>query len=274
MTKGSSKATFAVKVKAKTPRMSPDEKRIAREMHFDRKMRPTDIAAALGRDLSSVCRLLAQKKAPQPIGRPKALTDSQIDHVVEVLEKMIDEADACYEVTLPMVMRRCRLTKHCERVVANALHKRGYWFRKLRSKMILTPDDVKARWGWSKQYKDKSSEWWRSKVQVHLDNHHFKVCTTSKGRKLLAKRRVRGVYRTKRKTLRPAHIKPDPKLRVQTGAKGFLKLGGVGGGKVLVWKTIHGQWSGAEAASAYKTVVAPALKAAFPGKTTTPPENK
>ena len=82
-TKGSSKATFAVKVKAKTPRMSPDEKRIAREMHFDRKMRPMDIATALGRDLSSVCRLLAQKKAPKPIGRPKARTDSQIDHVVE-----------------------------------------------------------------------------------------------------------------------------------------------------------------------------------------------
>ena len=42
MTKGSSKATLTVKVKAKTPRMSPDEKRIAGEMHFDRQMRPTD----------------------------------------------------------------------------------------------------------------------------------------------------------------------------------------------------------------------------------------
>ena len=120
MTKGSSKAIVKVKVKAKTPRMSPDEKRIVREMHFGRKMRPTDIATALGRDMSSVCRLLAQTKAPKPIGRPKAFTDSQIDHTVEVLEKMVDEADACYEVTLAMVMRRCRLTKHCERVVANA----------------------------------------------------------------------------------------------------------------------------------------------------------
>ena len=154
------------------------------------------------------------------------------------------------------------------------MHKRGYWFRKLRSKMILTPDDVKARWGWAKYYKGKSSEWRRKKVKGHLDNHHFKVCTTSKGRKLLAKRRVRGVYRTKRKTLRPGHIKPDPKLRAQTGAKGFLKLGGVGGGKVLVWKTIHEQWSGAEAASAYKNVIAPALKKAYPGKRTTFPFKK
>ena len=53
---------------------------------------------------------------------------------------MIDKAKAEHEVTLPMVMRRCRV-KVCERVVADALHKRGYWFRKLRNKMILTPQD-------------------------------------------------------------------------------------------------------------------------------------
>ena len=33
-------------------------------------------------------------------------------------------------------------------------------------------------------------------------------------------------------------MKPDPKLRLATGAKGFLKMGGVGGGRVLVWETI------------------------------------
>ncbi len=36
-----------------TPRMSADEKRLAREMHFDRDMTRTDVAEALGRDLSS-----------------------------------------------------------------------------------------------------------------------------------------------------------------------------------------------------------------------------
>jgi hypothetical protein len=126
------------KIKKKPPRMTGDEKRLVREMHFERKMRPTDIAAAVGRDLSGICRLLAQKKAPKPMGRPRALTEGQIDKTIKTLEAMIDEASAKREVTLAMVMRRCRL-KVCDRVVADALHARGYWFHKLRTKMILTP---------------------------------------------------------------------------------------------------------------------------------------
>ena len=43
--------------------MTPEEKRIAREMHFDRGMKPNKVAIALGRDLSCICRLLKQKKA-------------------------------------------------------------------------------------------------------------------------------------------------------------------------------------------------------------------
>jgi hypothetical protein len=115
------------KIKKKPPRMTGDEKRLVREMHFERKMRPTDIAAAVGRDLSGICRLLAQKKAPKPMGRFRALTEGQIDKTIKTLEAMIDEASAKREVTLAMVMRRCRL-KVCDRVVADALHARGYWF--------------------------------------------------------------------------------------------------------------------------------------------------
>ena len=196
------------KVKKKPPRMTGDEKRLVREMHFERKMPPTDIAAAVGRDLSGICRLLAQKKAPKPMGRPRALTEGQVDKTIKTLEAMIDEASAKREVTLAMVMRRCRL-KVCDRVVADALHARGYWFHKLRTKMILTPDDVKDRFAWPKKYKGKNRHWWQKRIQVHLDNHHFKHATTSKGRALLAKRLVRGAYRTKTKSLprptRPSH---------------------------------------------------------------------
>ena len=103
---------------------------------------------------------------------------------------MIDKADAEHEVTTAMVKRRCRL-KVCEKVLANALHGRGYWFSKLREKMILTPDDVKSRFAWAKKYHKKPLRWWLKVIQIHLDNKHFKVALTAKGRKLLAKRRVR-----------------------------------------------------------------------------------
>ena len=109
----------------KPPRMTMDEKRLVREMHWERGMRPSEIARVVGRDLSSICRHLAQMKTPKPVGRPKALSVTQIDRIVKTLEGMIIEASAGYEVTLPMVMRRCRV-KACERVVADALHARGY----------------------------------------------------------------------------------------------------------------------------------------------------
>jgi hypothetical protein len=133
----------------KPARMGPDEKRLVREMHFDRHMRPTDIAKAVGRDLSSICRLLAQKKAPNPSGGRAALSTQQIDRAAKVLEEMIDKADGCAEITVPMLKKRCRFAC-CDRVLLDALHKRGYWFRTLRKKMILTPDDIKTRFKWSK----------------------------------------------------------------------------------------------------------------------------
>ena len=154
----------------KTPRMSPDEKRIARQMHFDQGVPRSKIAVLLQRDLSCICRLLEQKSAPAPIGRPKALSSTKFDGLVALLEKMIDEADANYEVTLAMFMKRSKV-KACARVVADALHERGYYFRDLREKPILTPEDVKERYAWAKKYKAKTQAWWRKSIQVHLDNH-------------------------------------------------------------------------------------------------------
>ena len=115
------KKTF---IKQKPPRMTPDEKRLIREMHFDRSMQPAAIATAVGRHISNVCRLLAQKKQPKPVGRKPALTEVQIDRAVEVLEEMVDAADACHEVTCSMIKRRCRF-KVCDRTMSEALHSRG-----------------------------------------------------------------------------------------------------------------------------------------------------
>ena len=248
----------------KPPRMTEDEKRIVREMHSERLMSPTDIAAAVGRDLSSICRLLAQKKPPNPSGGREALSKEQVDRAVKILDDMIDKADGCAEVTLGMLKKRCKF-KCCDRVLFKAIHLRGYWFRTLRKKMILTPDDVTDRFKWSKKYRKYSKRWWLKKVHVHLDNKHFKVALTVFGRRLLAKRKCRGCFRRKGKSLRPGHVRPDPKLRINTGAKGILKMGGVGGGKVLVWKTIIGPWCGQQAADMYKDVVAKAVKKRYPG---------
>ncbi len=249
----------------KTFHMSADEKRLVREMVLDRKMSRTEAAKVMGRDLSAICRLLDQSKVPNPVGRPRGLTKEQVDKIVTLLEKMVDEADANYEVSLEMLARRSR-TKACDRVVANASHERGYWFRDLRCKPILLPEDVKARFKFSKKYRNKTTAWWRRAIHIHVDSHHFKVATTALGRKLLAKRQVRGVYRKRGKALRSGHVKPNPKMKLATGAKGILKAAGVGGGKCLVFHTVEGRWGGDAAEELYTEVMTPALKAHYPGK--------
>ena len=76
-----SKAKTRVKkdlLNGNTPRMTPDEKRLVREMVFERKMKPSQAATAMGRHISSITRLLAQKRAPNPVGRPKGMSEEQI----------------------------------------------------------------------------------------------------------------------------------------------------------------------------------------------------
>ena len=60
-----------------------------------------------------------------------------------------------------------------EKTAMRALHKRGYRFRKLRAKMILTPDDIKTRYAWAKKYRLKSRTWWLRNVHIHLG---FRTC--------------------------------------------------------------------------------------------------
>ena len=163
-----------------TPRLSMAEKGIIRQMHFDQGMSRTRIACLLKRSLSTVSRLLAQKKAPRSIGRPRVLSGAKIDRICTLLDNMVDDAGGNREVTLAMLMRRARL-KASERTVSDALHSRGYRFRNMRSKPILTPDDVKERLAWATKHRTKSVVWWLQNVHIHLDNHVFKRAATSQG---------------------------------------------------------------------------------------------
>ena len=64
--------------------------------------------------------------------------------------------------------------------------------------------------------------------------HSHKVALQKLGSKLLAKRKVRGVYRKKGIGLSPAHVEPGKKLRISTAAKSTLVGAGVGRGRVMV----------------------------------------
>ena len=74
-----------------------------REIHFQRHVPRAEIAKAMGRTLSSMCRLLAQKHAPSPVGRPCALSENQVDKLCQLVDKLVDKADALYEISLAMI---------------------------------------------------------------------------------------------------------------------------------------------------------------------------
>ena len=133
-----------------TARMTPDENRIARDMHA-RGSIPSHIADHLGRERSTITRLLSQAGPSPRQGRPQAISDAHVARAVHVMEDMIAEADGEYEVTVSMVRRRARLRCH-DRTLSQRLHQKGVYFRKLREKPILTPDDVRARYAFARRF--------------------------------------------------------------------------------------------------------------------------
>ena len=129
------------------PRMTTDEKAPHSALSFRPGQESRDIARLPQRSLSSINRLFAQRQAPRKIGRPQKLTGANVDRIVATVEKMVHTADGNEEIILHMIMRRCRV-KASQCSVSNALHRRGYRFRNMRQKPILTPTDIQERFRW------------------------------------------------------------------------------------------------------------------------------
>ena len=89
-------------------RMSTEEKRLARDWRFNDGEPPAVIAKRLKRHVSSVCRLLAQRRQPKSIGRPRLLSEEKVAKLILELNKMIDQAEGGHEVTVALLKRRTK----------------------------------------------------------------------------------------------------------------------------------------------------------------------
>ena len=75
---------------------------------------PSVVAEMMGRDLSSVVRHFKRstdktKKSPRGAGRPRRLTEGQIDRLAKTTKKMVKAANSEYQVTAGMVRRESKL---------------------------------------------------------------------------------------------------------------------------------------------------------------------
>ena len=227
---------------------------------------PAEIGKLLRRNKSTMTRLLVKKVQKKRDGRPPMLTKVQVDTLVSTLKSMIKKASCKYMVTLKMLKTATRTKASC-RTIARALHARNIFFRPLRSKPLLTAQDISDRKAFAEKYHSKSEAWWLEHIHMHIDCKHFPVFLHGKARNHAAALGVRGAYREPRQGLDDPYVRPSKKGPANFGGRGVIVLAGVGAGKVLLWEYIDGRnWSGAVAAEMYSGPMASMLKKTFPGR--------
>ncbi|CAK0810352.1 unnamed protein product [Prorocentrum cordatum] len=223
----------------------------------------------MGRDLSNVFRHFQRNLqgdlAPNPVGRPAALSAAQVDKVVETTEAMVVAADGKYQVTALMVRNALKLKCSVKRV-QEALRSRGVRFRPMREKPIRTVDDEKDRLAFGNRHAKKPPSFWVSGIHAYLDNKMFPFYPNGQGRAYAAKRAARGTYRAKGKGLAKGHVKPRRSLKVTFG-KGVNVAVAISAKKVLMCHVVPKQWNAAEASTMYSKSLSPALRRAYSGKT-------
>ena len=247
-------------------KLSVHEIHLAKRWYNQDHVAPSVIAARLGRDKSVMTRLLVLRAGRKQQGRPKKLSTAKVDFLQRRLHQLIVKADGKRTVTIQRLKASARANA-CERTILRALHARNIYFRKLREKPLLTPDDVKARLAFAKKYVDKTKAWWNSHIHGFIDGKHFQVYLNGASRARAAQHATYGAYRSPGKGLSAGYVKPKKSLPQNTGAPSALVMAGVCRGRVAMWHVIpSGRWSGDAASTMYRGPLKSALSKAWPAK--------
>ena len=89
-------------------KLSGEEVRLAKTWYADESLAPNTIAERLGRDKSTLTRLLVKQAPRQRQGRPLALPTPQVHFLEERLQDLIVKAGGRYEVTASMLKKSTR----------------------------------------------------------------------------------------------------------------------------------------------------------------------
>ena len=138
---------------------------------------PFEIAETLHRNKSTLTRLLCQEVERKKDGRPRALTDDQIDFMVKTLEALIHKAKNEYRVTCADVKKACRFKVTIRRML-EAFHERDIYFRPCRDKPDLTEQDIVERHAFGKKYAGKPESFWLNGVDLTIDVKYFRFTRT------------------------------------------------------------------------------------------------
>ena len=115
---------------------------------------------------------LVKKKAMKVKGRPIMITEAKFQKIIAATENMIEVADCRWEVTIDMIKRKVQFQGSL-RTLQNAFRKRGYYFRRFREKLRLTPEDVIDRKQFGIDFEDITGEQWKKKPHGIIDNKSY-----------------------------------------------------------------------------------------------------
>lgn len=229
------------------------------------KLPVTKIALAVDRNKTTVYEALDKKWKGLKRGRRDLLSSKDVNLLVRVTRAMIKKAAAKKEVTLAMIRKRAKI-KAGEQTMRKALQQRGIRFRRMRSKPLLTKEDVKSRFHFSKKYRKKPKSFWRKKIDLYWDLKTFPVYGNDAARTVGAQRQVRGAYRELGKGLDESYVIIPKHLKYNTGVRALKIAGAVGKGRLRLWTDIGRKWNGKKAAELYLNQVRAALRKASPTK--------
>ena len=231
--------------------VSVAESAVMQRMHSE-GMGLRKIKAVTGRSFDTISKHVFKKhymKKTKAKGRPRVITTTVFRRLVAAHEQLLKQRPRA-EVTIKQVKAKVGLTC-CDRVVSNAFHKNGLYFRPHYEKPEITDDDIKLRRAFASDHGDRTATQWGSYLHAVIDNKVFPVYINGKMRDYAARRPLRGVYRTRSRVYTKGNTKPNGALKKNTGAKSVMVTCAIGAGRTLLWHVVPGgKWNSEAAASA------------------------
>jgi hypothetical protein len=244
--------------------VSAREVRIVRRLRKVTKLSVPSICLVTERDKKTIKKMLKASWRMGKRGQPPKLSSKQVTAIIKVMRSMIKKAKAAYEIPLAAIMRKAKVKCH-EKTLRTQLHKRGIRFRRMRTKPLLTAQDVIDRYNFAKKYKGKSKAWWVKNIHLFIDLKTFPVYPNRKARLVAAQRTVRGAYRGLKGGLGEGYV-VVPKGTHGSYCKSVKIAAGVGNGKVLMWHQVTTRWSSKTACDLYEGAMLDALRKGWPRK--------
>ena len=131
----------------------------------------------------------------------------------------------------------------------------------MREKLLLKPDDVHARYSFAKKHGARAASAWVNCPHAIIDNKHFSLHLDRQSREYVARRIVRGAYRSGSSAVQGHLVKPKGQLKYP--APGVQVTAGVIKGRVRFWRVVEGRWNSVKAVEMYKALEK-AMAKAFP----------